>query len=150
MFVQLKELDLIQFTNPNVSGLDGEFELNLPMLASIQLEQVKGIEQLTLDARDWRESNYWSVLSLKLKLVHADSVEWLATDSLEHLLVKNLKSLKYLHCSHNSEIDATLLSGLKQPKEVHTQNRVHVSELFKQKQRFSQNPRSMSWADSPI
>ena len=47
MFGRLEELDIIQFTHPSVSRLDGEFELNLPMLASIQLEQVKGIEQLT-------------------------------------------------------------------------------------------------------
>ena len=65
------------------------------------------------------------------KLVDADSVEWLATDVMEHAAAKNLK---YLHCANSSEIDSTLLSGLVQLKEAHLLK--SFVKLFQQKQRY--------------
>ena len=138
LFGRLEELDLIRSPYSSAaSGLDGEVELNLPMLISIHLEQVEGIDQLTLDSSKLKRVKLLdSPPSLRLKLVHTDSVEWLATDAMAHVEVKNLKSLKYLHCGQTSEIDSTLLSGLEQLKEVYLRNRVHVPELFEQKQRY--------------
>ena len=137
LFGQLEELDLIRFTHPNAaSGLGGEIELNLPMLASIHLKLVKGIERLTLEAPKLKRVKLFDCSSsLRLELVHADSVEWLAS-SLSHVAAKNLKSLKYLHCRDKSEIDETFLSGLDQLKEVHLYSRDKVALLFEQKQRY--------------
>ena len=136
LFGQLQELNIINSSHPSAdSGLDGEFELNLPMLASIHVQGVKGIKQLTLDAPKLKRVKHLYCI-LRLEFVHADSVEWLATSSLEHLPAKNLKSLKYLHCDPSSEIDATFLSDLEQLKEVHMQEKDWISRLFDQKQRF--------------
>ena len=137
MFGQLEELDLINFTHPIASGLDVVVKLNLLMLTSIHLQEVKGIDQLILDVPRSKKVKLLNCShSLKLKLVHADSVEWLATDKVAHVEVKNLKSLKYLHCKYLSEIDATFLSSLEKLKEVHTLKQDCLSELFEQEQRY--------------
>ena len=138
MFGRLEELDIIRFTWPSAAyGLGREVELNLPMLTSIWFEEVETIKQLTLDAPKLKKVKLPdSSSSLRLELVHADSVEWLATSRLVHVEVKNLKSLKYLHCRESSEIDATFLSGLEQLKEIHLHNNGRVSSLFEQKQRY--------------
>src|SRR5699024_4267174 len=83
MFGRLEELDLINFTHPSVSGPNEDVELNLPMLTSIRLDGVSGIDLLTLDAHRLKTVELRGS-PLRLKLVHADSVEWLTTDLIEH------------------------------------------------------------------
>ncbi|KAI3477203.1 hypothetical protein L1887_61126 [Cichorium endivia] len=71
-----------------------------------------------------------------LNLVHGESVEKLVTDRLEEIEVKNLKNLKLLYCGKYTKIDSTLLSDLKQLKEIHLADERAVSQLFEQKQRY--------------
>ena len=139
MFGRLEELDIILFVLiSSASAPDEEVELNLPMLASIHLERVERIDQLTLDTPRLKRVKLLACSPLlRLKLVHVDSVEWLATDVMTHVEMKYLKSLKYLYNELFSKIDSTFLSGLKQLKEVHTLNRVSISKLFAQKRRYA-------------
>ena len=136
---ELEELDLIDFTHPSAaSGPDGKFELNLPMLTSVHLKRLEGIDQLTLDAPKLKKVKLLECSpSLRLEFVHADSVEWLAIDNMAYLPAKNLKSLKYLYCGLSSEIDTTFLSGLEQLKEVHLRDNdvALLLQLFEQKKR---------------
>ena len=72
-----------------------------------------------------------------MDIVHGESVERLITESLEHVEVMNLKNLKHLYVSFLLRIDSTLLSGLEQLKEIHTNDPKTVSMLFEQKQRYA-------------
>ena len=139
LFRQLEELELIWVTYSSAaSGPAGEeIELSLPMLTSVHLKQVVGIDQLTLDAPKLKKVKLLECSpSLRLKLAHADSVEWLATTNSKQVEVKDLKNLKYLHSGPFSSIDPTLLSSLEKLKEVHPRNHIEIWGLFDQKQRY--------------
>ena len=134
-FSQLEELDIIQ-ARFNQSNL--QFKLNLPMLTSLQLEYVDGIEKLTLEAPRLQQvkilGDYRT--NLRVKFVHGESVERLLIKRSDYTEVKKLKNLKALYIGDRIEvIDPTFLSGLKQLKEIHLQCDHSVSELFEQKQR---------------
>ena len=132
-FRQLEELDIIE------ARLDQQdvVNLNLPMLTSLQLENVDGIEKLTLEAPRLREVNILECsYDLKVEIVHSESIERLLVDWLIYTEVKKLKNLQYLYVKHYPTIDSTLLSSLQQLKEVHTNDPDDVSWLFEQKQRL--------------
>ena len=133
-FGKLEELDII-WSELNRQDV---FNLNLPMLTSLQLEVVQGIEKLTLEAPRLRDVKLLDCSVLSLEIVHGESVEWLLVDRLEYIEVKKLKNLKVLYIRDNpiESIDSTFLSSLRQLKEIHTNDRVDVSELFEQKQQL--------------
>ena len=139
-FDQLEELDIIRarLYHQDVFNLN----LNLPLLTSLQLEEVHGIQKLTLDTPRMREvkvlfgSNELNLrLNLRLEIVHGESVERLLIDQLEIIEVKKLKNLQYLYTSDPLKIDPTFLSSLQQLKEIHVENWQSALKLFKQKQR---------------
>ena len=136
-FSQLKELDII-----DVYVTRQDVLLNLPMLSSLQLEDVNGIEKLTLDAPRLREVKIQNCFSyegyLRVEFVHGESVKRLLVYSLECTKVKKLKNLQFLYIKNLPEIDSTFLSSLQQLKEIHLQcalSNQGVRELFEQKQR---------------
>ena len=139
-FGQLEELGLFGFYDLLVSSDPRtEFELNLLMLNSLQLEKVQGIKTLTLDAPRLQKVKVSRCPFLRLVIVHGESVERLLTDQFVYTAVKNLKSLQYLYIGSSgrpsSAIDSTLLSGLDQLKEIHLNDPRSVEMLFEQKQR---------------
>ena len=130
-FRQLEQLDIIRAN----CGQQREFNLNLPMLTSLQLEKVNGIEKLTLEAPRLREVKILDCSHLRLKIVHSESVERLLVDRWEYTEVKKLKNLQYLYVKDLPAIDSMFLSSLWQLKEIHLQNNRRVSKLFEQKSR---------------
>ena len=130
---KLKKLNIIG------AGLNQQdvFKLNLPMLTSLQIVNVHGMEKLTLEAPRLREVKilgYYGT-DLRVKIVPGESVERLLCDWLGYMEVKNLKNLQYLYGQCLSEaIDSTFISSLQQLKEIHTNDSKSVSELFEQKQ----------------
>ena len=112
------------------------FNLNLPILTSLQLEDVKGIHNLTLGAPRLREVKLLDCSVVRAVIAHSESVERLLVDWLECTEVKNLKNLQYLHVKYNPDTDPTFFSSLQQLKEFHTDDFQNVSELFEQKQRL--------------
>lgn len=74
--------------------------------------------------------------TLRLNIVHSESLERLLVDSLKRTGVKNLKSLQYLYYISASLVDSELLSDLGQLKEIHVHFSEDVPKLFKQKRRF--------------
>ena len=143
-FGQLEELTIIRFRQ-SYSGRLTEFgKLTLPMLTSlqlenVQLENVEGIGEMTLDAPRLRKIRLVECLRLDLVIVHRESVERLLTDELQYTDVTTLKNLQYFYHYHyhfRPKIDRTFLSGLEQLKEVHVYSSEHADRLFEQKQRY--------------
>ena len=132
-FGRLERLDIIDLTN------DGDplaIDLKLPMLTGIHLRDVRGIEQLTLDAPRCKTMKVGRLHDdLFVDLVHCESVERLSFDDFDSIPFDDLKNLKYLHMEWDLvEINETFLPDLEQLKEIHlTKN---VPELFEQKQRY--------------
>ena len=133
-FGKLEKLDIISFSLHAGSKLKREFALNLPMLHSIHLEDLYGIQRLTLDAPRLQKVKHRD--DLRLDIVHGESVEKLITDCLEHIPVKNLKNLKYLYGSVYPLTCSKLLFTLHQLKEIHLYESYAVSRVFRQKQRY--------------
>ena len=136
-FDQLEELSIIRF-NLSVMLSETQFELNLPMLTSLQLEDVREIEQLTLNAPRLKQIRLVNCNRLSLVVVHGESVERLLADCFEYTALKNLKNLQYLYLEYYPATDSTLLSSLDQLKEIHTigRDRGQVANLLRQKQRY--------------
>ena len=135
-FAQLEELNIIRFVDASFNWNLMKLELSLPMLTSIQLEVVRGIKQLTLDSPRLQKVKLLYCSQLRLDLVHAEPVEWFMTGRSAVTTVKEMKSLKVLYAD-SYPIDSTLLSGLKQLREIHLSDRKDVSKLFEQKQRHA-------------
>ena len=127
---KLKKLNIIQ-TELNQQDV---FKLNLPMLTSLQLEEVYGIEKLTLEAPRLREVKL-ACSHLRVEIVDSESVERLLVDSSAYIDVKKLKNLQYLYVDYLPGIDSTLLSSLQHLKEIHTNKPGDVSKLLAEKQR---------------
>ena len=71
------------------------------MLNSIHLEEVRGIQKLTLDTPSLKKVKHRSTRSeLYLNLVHPEQVERLDISNLKCIPLKKMKNLKYL-CSPN-------------------------------------------------
>ena len=136
-FGQLEELDLFSCSTLPESSSDPvtEFELKLPMLASIHFENVGGIKTLTLDAPKLQKARFVGCNDLLLVIVHRESVERLLTDNSKCTAVNQLKNLLYLYIKCPA-VDSTLLAGLDQLKEIHLYHSDNVSVLFEQKRRY--------------
>ena len=133
-FGQLEELDLIYLASQDGTTLD--FELNLPVLKSIQLVGSGAIGTLTVDAPNLRRVELAEyAVSLRLNLVHVESVERLIIADMQQTEVAKLKNLKYLYCA--SGFAPTALSDLLLLKEIHLGDleSFGARELFDQKQR---------------
>ena len=151
--VLLEKLDIISldYTTilPIALNLKIDFKLNLPMLQSILVKNVYGIEKLTLDTprlKKIKEVNFPEIRQVKtpsLDIVHAESVERLASRVLDQFEkctpMKSLKNLLYLNVGGYYEIGPTFLSDLEHLKELHLTNINYwdqVSNLFEQKRRY--------------
>ena len=136
-FGQLEELDIIRFDYPRGSNPKMNFKLNLPMLRSIQLENVRGIQKLTLDAPKLKNVKI-STCALKADFVHIELFERLVIDRLHHIPVKSLKNLLYLYIRDSESIDSTLLSSLEKLKEIHFNylSQRGLPEFFELKERI--------------
>ena len=141
LFGQLEQLDMIHVLCRPPRGA----ELNLPMLTGIHLENLYACRKFTLNTPRLRNvefrSNYYGngYGHLRVEIVHGESVERLITDSSEYLEVMTLKNLKYLSAGYFLRTDSTLLSSLKQLKEIRTDSKWAVSELFEQKQQYGRD-----------
>ena len=121
------------------------FNLNLPMITRLQLENLFRFEKLILEAPRLQEVkifDYYSRKDLRVQIVQADSVKTLLVDWLGYTEVKKLKNLQYLYVKNFpwadsiAGIDSTFLSNLQQLKEIHTNEPKDISKLFEQKQRY--------------
>ena len=131
-FGQLEQLDIIRAKFDQ----QDEFNLNLPMLISLHLEDVERIKNLILEAPRLRDVKIQSCISCaRVEVVHGESVERLLVDWLASIEVKKLKNLQYLYVDYHEGIDSMFLSSLQQLKEFHTNQPRDVSKLFEQKQR---------------
>ena len=131
-FGQLEELDIVRVQ----CCFKREFELNLPMLTSLHLEQLTMNQNLILKASRLRKVRVLYCADLGLGIVHYESVESFVNIGNRYVTVRHLKNLKYLHQGAHSKFDPALLSSLKQLKEIHTDDRHCIFELFKQKQKY--------------
>ena len=138
-FGQLQSLSLINVTSPfGKKESAANFKLNLANLRSIEFEKSNGIRELTLDAPALSKIKHWNYglrTSLKLKLVHAESVEWLVTDCESILEVAKLKNLQYLYSVFSLTIGPTFLSSLEKLKEIHL-DLYQPAELYGQIQKY--------------
>ena len=137
-FGQLRVLDLLQVHKPTSNPLT-EFELNLPMLTSLQMEDFRYAQRLTLNAPRLQKVKLTHCYdSLILDFVHGESVEWLAVGQLRHIEMKKLKNLKYLYTSIHVLFlnDLKFLSGLKQLREIHMMKCNWVGMLFEAKKQY--------------
>ena len=128
-FGQLEQLDIIRAGfEAHISNLRNEFNLNLPMLTSLHLEEVR-IKKLTLEAPRLRDVKvlFCNRTHPRLEIVHGESVERLFVDWLGYTgLEENQLYLDYLLSA-----DSTFLSSLPQLKEFHTNDSENTSELFR-------------------
>ena len=120
-----------------------ELELNLPVLLSIQIDEIQGnLHRLTLDAPSLREIKFvrssYSSYYRSLNIVHGQSVERLIIDHLECTEAKNLKNLQFLYISY-SEIDLDLLNALERLKEIHLNHPDLLVDVFRQKQTYGRS-----------
>ena len=134
----LEQLDIINYDLPSASNPEINVELNLPMLQSILLRGVSGVE-LILDTPRLRKIKLFDS-PITLDLVHAESVERLISDQLEKFTpMKSLKNLLYINIGGLYKIEPTFLSNLEKLKELHLNNignSSQVSKLFEQKRRY--------------
>ena len=134
--VQLEELDIFALSLHTISDRLSAFQMNLPNLRSIRLEQVFLIGKLTVDAPRLREVRLLICDRLNLVILNGESIERFLTDKLEYTEVKNLKNMQYFYNGDRSAIDPKLLSSLNQLKEFHTMDLGQVANLFEQKRRY--------------
>ena len=131
---QLQKLDIIRAE----LNLQDVLNLNLPMLTSLQLEDVHGIGMLTLEAPRLQQvkilGDYRTIL--RMEIVHGESVERLFVDGWGYTDMKKLKNLQFLYAAYLPGLDPTFLSSLQHLKEIHTNHPRDVSQLFEQKQRL--------------
>ena len=134
-FGQLQKLDIINLNYSSDWNSVPEFDLNLPMLHSIQLDKVFGVEklQVTLNSPKLKKVKLLESF-LRLDIVHYESVEKLISDSMDYIAVKKFKNLKYLYTDSYEKLDSTFLPALPQLKEIHVIYSNNISQLFEQKQ----------------
>ena len=132
-FGQLEQLDIVRFEFDH----HREFNLNLPMLTSLQLKNVYGFKKLTLEAPRLRKVTILGCfVEQKLEIVPGDSVERLLVERLEYTDVNKLKNLQYLYVADLPRAYSTLLSNL-QLREIHTNEPKDVSKLFEKKRKYN-------------
>ena len=131
-FGQLEELDIIRVK----CDQRREFELNMPVLAIIRLDDLTRVKKLTLEAPRLREVTILDCPGLSVDIVHGESVERLLIDDWRSTQVMNLKNLLQLYKKGYSVVDSAFLSSLRQLKEIHLQavNLRVTQQLFEQKE----------------
>ena len=136
-FVQLEELSLTGLQLDVVCSLRKQLELNLPMLQTIQLKRLSGIDKITLDTPRLWKIELVEIPFVDLDIVHYDSVERLIIEypKYSHHLpfyykrmneLKNLKILYYSSEYYNSQINSMYLPSLislNNLQEIHLNNR---------------------------
>ena len=135
LFDQLEELDIFRFHQQPNSEVEFEFQVNLPMLRRIHLEN-NDIKGLTLDAPRLLKVKVLECFGLSLDLVHGESVEELFIDYLNVSDLKKLKNLKFLYIEFdidNQVRDPTFLSTLGQLKEIHLRVNRDLAWILDQK-----------------
>ena len=110
-------------------------DLNLPMLESIHLEKVYAIKKLTLDAPRLAKIKILDCDSMRLDLIHAESVETLALDT-KYLEVAKLTNLKYFFVDPECALRSIMLLVLTKLKEIHLLDFKRVRKALKMKQLF--------------
>lgn len=141
-FDQLEELGIFRFYQRDIGS---QFQLNLPMLRSLQLKDVCGVPdydtlfpvyaRFTLTAPRLTDVKLWDCNHyLRLDLIPGDSVERATTDHLDSLPVCRMSNLKYLHSLQENW--PRILDGLKQLKEINLDYEDDVKEIFAQKKRY--------------
>ena len=140
-FVYLEELGLIYKWTSRKDEKRRVLKLDLPMLKSLQFEEVRAIEKLTLNAPILRKVKLIKC-TLNLDLVHGESVELLfVVWNLSLVKLESLRNLQQLYVGFRTKIeDIPLLLGLNQLKEIHlAYDHLYDSnstrKLFEQKQR---------------
>ena len=147
-FYRLEAMDIIRFVFQDSHDESGiEFEpspsigrLSLPMLRSIHFERFIGIDQLTLDAPRLQQVKIHECF-VQIELVHVESVERAIIDHLVDSSVLQLKPLKnlkqlYVQSAYPFSIDPTLLSSLKQLREIHLGDSARFREILELKRRY--------------
>ena len=140
-FGELEELDIIRAKCVRAKT----FKLSLPMLTSIHLEDLRGIEKITLDARRLRNvkvldctyAPYYDLV--RLNIVNGESVESFMTSiNPENATLRGLKNLKYLYASYLNKVSNHLFE-MEQLKEIHLSSSYLVTDLFEQKRRYGRD-----------
>lgn len=133
---ELEELDLLKLTFETIAY----FQLNLPSLKSIQLDELSGLGQLTLDGPKLQRihiGRFSARLNVHpLEIVHVETVEEAVIYDAHILDVKKLKNLKclYLYCRCCLGIGSRFLQNLPQLEEIHLHRDNFSIEIFTQKQ----------------
>ena len=149
-FDQLEELDIIRF-NVHVGSFSRiQLDLNLPMLRSVQLRETYAIYRLTLNAPALKKVTLLCPFTLEVNLVHSGSVETLITWNVENIALESLKNLKCVHLGSNTTFDRTLLSNLKQLKEIHLTSDFSAKSLFEQKQLYDRSDLEIFLCGLPV
>ena len=121
-----------------------DFKLNLPMCISLNLENVRRLKKVTIEAPRLRQIKLVNLdknaLVSELDLVHGKSVERLAIGGLVWTRIEKnlekLENLKYLHVLRSSGFDLRCLSRLEKLEELHLHEgnlASRLEELFQQK-----------------
>lgn len=133
---ELEELDLLKLTFETIAY----FQLNLPSLKSIQLDELSGLGQLTLDGPKLQRIHIGRFAARfnghPLEIVHVETVEEAVIYDAHILDVKKLKNLKclYLYCRCCLGIGSRFLQNLPQLEEIHLHRDNFSIEIFTQKQ----------------
>ena len=117
-FRKLKELDLI---NLRLGASADRLQLNLPELQSIRIEDLSGIDELTVDAPQLSTIKLW-ICPLRstfrrLNIIHVESVQHVVAYSMRHLDVSKFENLQDI--SWSDYRSAECLWDLKKLKEIH-------------------------------
>lgn len=110
--------------------------MDLPLLQSIQLNEVHGMEKLILKAPMLKKIKLWTSSLGSLDIVGGQSVEKLITCQLDSIPIRKLKNLKYLHCTGYDGFNSILLFNLKQLKEIHLDSISYIEDFFEQKRDY--------------
>ena len=128
----LQTLDLIA-----VTGLDKNLNLRLPKLQSIRLQDLDGVQKLTLSAPNLTKIQISQDHPFTLHLVHPESVCSVSDNNYFHLAFESLKNLDYLCCELLDEISDDFLANHQKLKEIHLNGRYEAVEaLHDQKRRL--------------
>ena len=126
-----------------IDGISRVWQLKLPNLNEIRLENVLSAKSITLDAPKLSKIYIWDFLNrvLPLKIIHLESVKTVVVHKKRCLEVEKFVNLEYLYVvnSYQDEREpysAKLLSNLKFLKEVHFEERQAISFIYSQMQRY--------------
>ena len=138
-FAKLEELDIIRLSFSISAGYfqHQDLPVDLPMVKRIQLSDLTlmGVKKITLKTPRAQEVKIWNLNTVAVSIVHGESVETLIIDRFERLRETQLTKLKFLYIGQ-LVFDSTILSGLKELKEIHLSWLDNCKQLFVQKKRY--------------